>query len=185
MAQAMQGRNRSGPGGGGRFGSSSAPGQLEQVEKVVAINRVAKVTKGGKRLSFSALVVVGNGAGRVGWALGKANEVADAIRKGLGQARKAMFVVPLKERTIPHEIIGRYGASRILLKPAAPGTGVLAGGTVRAVCDAAGIKDILAKSLGSDNMINVVRATIVGLRGLEIPEQLKALRRADIEEVIT
>ncbi len=157
--------------------SQASSGQSNFVEKVVAINRVAKVTKGGKRLSFSALVVVGDGKGQVGWALGKANEVADAIRKGLVHARKGMFQVPLKEGTIPHEVMGVYSASRILLKPASPGTGVIAGGTVRAVCDSAGIKDILSKSLGSDNVINVVRATIWGLQSLRMPEQIRSLRK--------
>ena len=154
------------------------------IEKVVTINRVSKVTKGGKRLSFNALVIVGDAKGRVGWALGRANEVADAIRKGLALARKSMFPVPLRDgKTIYHQVIGKFSASRILLKPAAPGTGVIAGGTVRAVCDAVGIHDILAKSLGSDNVVNVVRATIQGLRSLEDPEQMIALRRAPAEEL--
>ena len=156
----------------------------EFIEKVVSINRITKVTKGGKKMSFSALIVLGDAKGRIGYALGKANEVADAIRKGLYHAKRNLFRINLKGTTIPHEVLGHYGAAKVLLKPASEGTGVIAAGSVRAVCEAVGIRDILAKSLKSNNPINVVKATVEGLRRLiKVEEAVNTQKAVETGEV--
>lgn len=158
-------------------------GALEFKDQVVSINRVTKVVKGGKNLSFSALVVVGDQNGMVGYGMGKAKEVPQAIRKGIDQARKNLIRVPLKGKTIPHAVVGRYGAGLVMLKPASEGTGVIAGGPVRAVVQSAGISNILTKSLGSTNPHNVIKATFDGLMRLKDPGEVAKLRGKQVEEL--
>jgi small subunit ribosomal protein S5 len=166
-----------------RRGTADRTDGIQLDERVIHVNRVAKVVKGGRRFSFTALVAVGDNKGKVGVGYGKAKEVPAAIQKAIEIARKEMFVVPMAGTTIVHQIIGRHSASRVLLKPASPGTGVIAGGAVRQILEAAGIRDVLAKSLGSPTHINVARATVAGLKGQRRPEAVAALRGKTAEEI--
>jgi len=151
------------------------------IEKLITVNRVGKTHKGGRRMAFGALVVVGDGKGKVAMALGKAKEAAEAIRKSFGIAQRKLKTIPLKGSTIPHEVIGHFDACRVMLKPASPGTGIIAGGPVRAVCEAVGIHDILTKSLGSSNAVNLVHATLAGLESLETEETVRQRRKLVVE----
>ncbi len=167
-----------------RFEDKKQAQENEYIENVVAINRVSKTVKGGRIMKFSALIVVGDGKGKVGFGMGKSNEVPDAIRKGIEDAKKHMVQISLKGTTIPHEVIGKFGAGEVLLKPAAPGTGVIAGGAVRAVVEAAGIKDIRGKALRSNNPCNVVNATMEGLKSLRTIEEAAAIRGKSVQEIL-